>query len=361
MNTPEPVAIIGMACRFSGGVDSPDKFWAMLREGREAIGQIASERWDWYASQGRDYAAAVRDVTKHGAFLDDIKGFDADFFDITPREAELMDPQQRIILELSWEALEHAGIPPAGLAGTDTGVFIGVGSDDYGRRLLEDLPNIEAWTGIGGAYCAVANRVSYVLDLRGPSMAVDTACSSSLVSIHLAVQALRARECPLALAGGVLVITAPGLSMVLDAAGATAPDGRSKSFDASADGYGRGEGGGVLALKLLSDAERDGDRVLAVIRGSAVHQDGRTNGIMAPNGQAQAHLMRRAYQSAGIDPRTVGYVEAHGTGTRAGDPLEAGAMSSVFGPGREAEQPLLIGSVKPNIGHLEAGSGVAGV
>jgi 6-methylsalicylic acid synthase len=361
MNSPEPVAVIGMSCRFAGGIDSLGKFWTLLHSGRDSIGEIPGQRWDWYASQGRDYASAVRDVTKLGAFLEDVAGFDAEFFDITPREAALMDPQQRIVLELAWEALEHAGIVPRELAGTDTGVFVGVGSDDYGRRLLEDLPRIEAWTGIGGAYCAVANRVSYLLDLRGPSVAVDTACSSSLVSIHLAAQALRAGECPVALAGGVLVITAPGLSLVLDAAGATAPDGRSKSFDASADGYGRGEGGGMLVLKLLSQAQRDGDRVLAVIRGSAVHQDGKTNGIMAPNGQAQAHLMRRAYQSAGVDPATVGYVEAHGTGTRVGDPLEAQAMTSVFGPDRPADQPLLIGSVKPNVGHLEAGAGVAGV
>ncbi|MEO3867420.1 type I polyketide synthase [Nonomuraea sp. B12E4] len=361
MNSAEPIAIVGMACRFAGGVDSPDKFWSLLRAGGDTIRELPEGRWDWYAAQGRGPAAVVRDVTKIGAFLDDIQGFDADFFDLTPREAALMDPQQRIVLELSWEALEHAGIPPLGLGGGDAGVFMGVGADDYGRRQLEDLTGIEAWTGIGSAYCAVANRVSYHLDLRGPSIAVDTACSSSLVAIHLAAQALRSGECPLALAGGVLVMAAPGLSVVLDAAGATSPDGRSKSFDASADGYGRGEGGGVVVLKRLSDARRDGDRVLAVIRGSGVHQDGRTNGIMAPNGEAQAHLMRRTYEAAGIDPATVGYVEAHGTGTPLGDLLEAGAMASVFGAGRAAERPCLIGSVKPNIGHLEAGAGVAGV
>ncbi|WP_406327573.1 type I polyketide synthase [Streptomyces sp. NBC_00203] len=361
MTAPEPIAVVGMACRFAGGVDSPEAFWSMLGEGRDAIGEVPADRWEWYGSLDRENAAAVNGVTRYGAFLDDIKGFDADFFEVTPREAALMDPQQRIVLELSWEALEHAGIPPRDLAGSDTGVFMGVGSDDYGRRMLEDLPRIEAWTGIGGAYCGVANRVSYVLDLRGPSVAVDTACSSSLVSVHLAVQSLRAGECPVALAGGVLVMASPGLSLVLDAAGATAPDGRCKSFDASGDGYGRGEGGGIVVLKRLSDARRDGDRILALIRGSAVQQDGKTSGIMAPNGEAQAHLMRRAYESAGLDPATVGYVEAHGTGTRAGDPLEAGAMASVFGAGRPSEQPCLIGSVKPNIGHLEAGAGVAGV
>ncbi len=360
-DSPEPIAIVGMACRFAGGVDSPEKFWRLLRDGADAIGEVPEDRWAWYARQSGAHAAALRDVTRSGAFLDDIKGFDADFFDLTPREAALMDPQQRIVLELAWEALEHAGIPPRSLAGTDTGVFMGVGADDYGRRLLEDLPRIEAWTGIGSSYCAVANRVSYALDLRGPSAVVDTACSSSLVSIHLAAQALRAGECPVAIAGGVLVMAAPGLSLVLDAAGATSPDGRCKSFDADADGYGRGEGGGVVVLKRLADARRDGDRVLAVLRGSAVHQDGKTNGILAPSGDAQAHLMRRAYESAGIDPATVGYFEAHGTGTRAGDPLEAAAMASVFGKDRPQDDPCLIGSVKPNIGHLEAGAGVAGV
>ncbi|WP_432186986.1 type I polyketide synthase [Streptomyces sp. Tue6028] len=358
---PEPVAVVGMACRFAGGIDSPKEFWSLLVEGRDAIGEVPGGRWEWYGTVDRENAAALDGVTRYGAFLDDIKGFDADFFDVTPREAALMDPQQRIVLELAWEALEHAGIPPRDLAGSDAGVFMGVGSDDYGRRMLEDLPRIEAWTGIGGAYCGVANRVSYTLDLRGPSVAVDTACSSSLVSVHMAVQSLRAGECPVALAGGVLVMASPGLSLVLDAAGATAPDGRCKSFDANGDGYGRGEGGGVVVLKRLSDARRDGDRVLALIRGSAVHQDGRTSGIMAPNGEAQAHLMRRTYEHAGLDPVTVGYVEAHGTGTRAGDPLEAGAMASVFGVNRPRDRPCLIGSVKPNIGHLEAGAGIAGV
>ncbi|WP_034485759.1 type I polyketide synthase [Actinomadura oligospora] len=361
MDSREPVAIIGMACRLAGGVSSPDGFWTLLREGGTTAGDLPEGRWDWYAAQGPDHAAAVRDTPGRGSYLDDVSGFDADFFGITPREAALMDPQQRIILELSWEALEHAGVPPHSLAGTDTGVFMGVGSDDYGRRLLEDLPNIEAWSGIGGAYCAVANRVSHVLDLRGSSMAIDTACSSSLVAVHLAAQALRAGECPVALAGGVLVVAAPGLSRVLDAAGAISPDGRSKSFQANADGYGRGEGGGVVVLKRLSDAERDGDRILAVIRGSAVHQDGRTNGIMAPDAAAQAHLLRRTYANAGVDPASVGFVEAHGTGTRVGDPLEASALAEVFGAGRPDGRPLLIGSAKANVGHLEAGAGMAGL
>ncbi|MFD5257765.1 type I polyketide synthase [Streptomyces bobili] len=353
--------MIGMGCRFAGDIDSPERFWNFLMAGRDAISEIPSERWEPYASSSAENAALLRRTTRFGGFLSDIEGFDAEFFGITPREAELMDPQQRIVLEVAWEALEHAGVPPRGLAGSDTGVFIGVGSDDYGRRLLEDLPRIEAWTGIGGAFCAVANRISYTLDLRGSSVAVDTACSSSLVAIHQACQSLRLGEVPLALAGGVMIMAGPGLTMVLDAAGATSPDGRSKSFDAAANGYGRGEGAGVIVLKRLSDARRDGDRVLAVIRGSGIHQDGRTNGIMAPSQEAQAHLLRRTYEHAHISPASVDYVEAHGTGTRMGDPIEAGAMAAVFGADRPANRPCLIGSVKPSIGHLEAGAGVAGV
>ncbi|WP_322778141.1 SDR family NAD(P)-dependent oxidoreductase [Frankia sp. Cas4] len=357
----ESIAIIGMGCRFAGGADTPQKFWRLLARGEDAISEVPPQRWASYAEASQENAAALRKTTRFGGFLDDIEGFDAEFFGIMPREAELMDPQQRILLEVAWEALEHAGIPPASLAGGDAGVFVGVGSDDYGRRLLEDLPRIEAWTGIGASMCAVANRISHALDLRGPSLAVDTACSASLVAIHLACQSLALGETPLALVGGVHIMAGPGLTMVLDAAGAISPDGRCKSFDAAANGYGRGEGAAVIVLKRLADAQRDGDQVLAVIRGSAVNQDGHTNGIMAPSGEAQIHLLRRAYRMAGVEPATVDYVEAHGTGTRAGDPIEAAAMAAVLGRGRPARQPCLIGSVKSNIGHLEAGSGVAGV
>ncbi|MFI7498562.1 beta-ketoacyl synthase N-terminal-like domain-containing protein [Streptomyces sp. NPDC049687] len=356
----EPVAVVGLSCRYPGDADSPDAFWDLLVQGRDGIGDGA-ERWAPYADTAPEHAAVVRNTTTRGGFLADIAGFDAEFFGISPREAELMDPQQRLLLELAWEALEHAGIPPLGLGGGDCGVFVGVGSDDYGRRLLEDLAGIEAWTGIGAAMCATANRVSHSLDLRGPSLAVDTACSASLVGVHLARRSLLSGECDLALAAGVNLMVAPGLSVTLDRAGATSPDGHSKPFDASADGYGRGEGAGVLVLKRLSDAERAGDRVLAVIRGSGVSQDGRTAGIMAPNGDAQADLLRRTYARCGIAPDTVDYVEAHGTGTVAGDPLEAGALAAVFGAGRPADSPCLIGSVKGNIGHLEAGSGIAGM
>lgn len=356
---PEAIAVIGAGCRLAGDADSPGAFWEMLLAGRDGIGDMPHDRWGVYRDLGPEHRAAVRRADIPGGFIKDVEGFDSAFFGLTPREAELMDPQQRLLLEVVWEALEDAGIPPRSLAGGDTGVFVGIGSDDYGRRLLEDLPGIEAWTGIGSALCAAANRISYAFDLRGPSMAVDTACSASLVATHLACQSLRAGESTVALVGGVNLIINPGLSLTLEAAGATAPDGRCKPFDASADGYGRGEGGAVLVLKRLSDARRDGDRVLAVVRGSHVSQDGRTNGIMAPSGTAQRELLETTLRRSGIDACSVDYVEAHGTGTRLGDPLEAGALSAVYGEGRPAGAPLLIGSVKPNIGHLEAGAGVA--
>ncbi|MEU0373252.1 beta-ketoacyl synthase N-terminal-like domain-containing protein [Streptomyces sp. NPDC006283] len=356
----EAVAVVGIGCRLPGGIDTPDAYWTFLLEGREAVGDLPEGRWDGYA--GRPGAGrALRSAPRRGAFLADAAGFDAAFFGITPREAELMDPQQRLTLEVGWEALEDAGIAPHTLAGSDAGVFMGAGSDDYGRQMLEDLPAIEAWSGIGASLCAIANRLSYVLDLRGPSLVVDTACSSSLAALHLACQSLRMRECTHALAGGVHLVAAPGLSLVLDAAGATSPDGRSKSFDAAADGYGRGEGVGVLVLKRLEDALADGDVVRAVIRGSALAQDGRTNGIMAPSGAAQEQVVRAALRQGGVEARSVSFVEAHGTGTRVGDPVEVNALARVFGAGRPEDRPCMIGSAKANIGHLEAGAGVAGV
>ncbi|MEV6810538.1 beta-ketoacyl synthase N-terminal-like domain-containing protein [Micromonospora sp. NPDC051296] len=358
---PFQVAVIGVGCRLPGDVDSPDALWELLLKGGQTSGEIPAQRWRAYRERGPEYEAVLRETVTAGSYLGDVAGFDAEFFGLTPREAAEMDPQQRILLEVGWEALEHAGLPPTGLAGTDTGVFIGVSTTDYGDRLLEDLPSVEAWTGIGAATCALANRVSYALDLRGPSVAVDTACSASLVAVHLACQSLLLGESTVALAGGVNLVLTPGQNVSLQAAGTLAPDGVSKSFDRDADGYGRGEGCGVLVLKRLDDAVRDGDRVLAVILGSAVNQDGHTDGIMAPSGEAQQHVVRRACERAGITPDSVDYVEAHGTGTRLGDPVEAGALSAVYGAGRPAERPCLIGSIKSNIGHLEGAAGVAGL
>lgn len=357
----EPIALVGMGCRFAPDLTTLDAFWSHLSAGRVSVGEVPGQRWEPYASAGPQTAGVLRRATRFGAFLDDAAGFDAAFFDIPPREAESVDPQQRILLEVAWEALEHAGIPVRTLRGTDAGVFMAANSYDYGRLLLEDIPRVEAWAINGGHFFGIANRISYVLDLRGPSMAVDTACSGSLTALHLACQSLWRRETELALVGGVNIMAGPGIIVALDAAGATSPDGRSKPFDQDADGYGRGEGAGAVVLKRLSRAQRDGDRVLAVVRGSGVFQDGGTDGMMLPNGPAQQHMLHRVYERAGIPPATVDLVEAHGTGTPAGDRAEARALARVFGAGRAAGRPCLIGSVKANIGHLEAGAGIAGL
>lgn len=358
---PEPIAVIGIGCRVAGNVATPADFWNFLLEGRSHVTEVPEERWEPYLRRDPRNAAVLREVTRLGTFLDDLAGFDAEFFGVSPREAEVMDPQQRLALEVSWEALEHAGVSPKALAGSDTAVLMGVNSDDYGKLIMEDLPGIDAWTGIGTSLCGIANRVSHLLDLRGPSVALDAACAASLVAVHQACQMLRAGETSLALAGGVSALIGPGLTRVLDEAGATAPDGRCKTFDSAADGYGRGEGAGVVVLKRLADAERDGDRILAVVRGGATAQDGRTVGIMSPNGAAQADMFRVACRMSGVDPAGVGYVEAHGTGTPTGDPTEVGALAEVYGAGREDADRCRIGSVKPNIGHLEGGAGVMGL
>lgn len=358
--TRAPIAIVGVGCRLAGDITTPEGFWSFLLAGGSAVREVPAERWAPYLHRDPRHAAVLRETTRFGTFLDDLPGFDAEFFGVSPREAELMDPQQRLAVEVSWEALEHAGIPPRALAGSDTAVLMGVNSDDYGKLLMEDLTGIEAWTGIGTSLCGVANRVSHLLDLRGPSVALDAACAASLVAVHQACQLLADGETSLALAGGVSALIGPGLTRVLDVAGATAPDGRCKTFDAAADGYGRGEGAGVVVLKRLDDATRDGDRILAVVRGGAVAQDGRTVGIMSPNGDAQRRLFETACRAAGLRPAEVGYVEAHGTGTPTGDPVEIAALSAVYGASR-GDAPCAVGSVKPNVGHLEGGAGVIGL
>ena len=360
-NAGEPIAIIGMSCRFAPDLDSLDRFWRFLAEGRSTVGDMPEKRWKGYASSSPPATAALRRTTLRGAYLDDIEGFDADFFGISPREAEYLDPQQRFMLELSWEALAHAGIAPMSLGGSDAGVFIAANSNDYGRRLLEDLPRTGAYAVNGTTYYGIANRVSYFLDLRGPSMAVDTACAGSLTALHLACLSLRAGESPLTIVGGLNLMATPALNVALEGTGALAPDGRSKAFDAGADGYGRGEGAGVVVLKPLAHALRDGDPVRAVILGSVVSQDGRSDGMMAPNAEAQENMLRQVYERVGINPSTVDYVEAHGTGTPTGDGKEIEAIAKVFGPGRAGDRPCLVGSVKPNVGHVEGGSGITGV
>jgi phthiocerol/phenolphthiocerol synthesis type-I polyketide synthase B len=357
----EPIAVIGLGCRFPGGIVDPETYWQFLSEGRSAVGKVPPERWAPFDDGSPEVAATLARTTRWGSFLPDVDAFDADFFDITTREAVKMDPQQRLLLEVAWEALEHAGIPPSSLRRSQTGVFAGACYTDYGYLAALDLASVDAWTNPGGALSIIANRLSYFLDLRGPSVTVDTACSSSIVALHLACQSLRVGDSDVALAAGVNLLLAPGIFRAFDQTGALSPTGACHAFDADADGFVRGEGCGVVVLKRLSDAVRDGDRLLAVVRGSAVNQDGRSNGLLAPNPAAQMAVLRAAYANAGVAPHEVDYVEAHGTGTLLGDPIEARALGTVLGRGRPEQSPLLIGTVKSNIGHLEAAAGVAGL
>lgn len=347
-----------MACRVAGGNHSPEQLWQSILAKKDASSAIPATRWEPYRRRDARNAKVLDGTTSRGYFMDALEDFDPSFFGISPKEAEQMDPQQRISMEVAWEALESAGIPPQSLSGTQSAVYWGVGSDDYSRLVLEDLPNIEAWMGIGTAYCGVPNRISYHLNLMGASTAIDAACASSLVAIHHGRQAILLGETKLAIVGGVNALCGPGLFRVLDKAGAISSKGSCQSFDDSAHGYGRGEGVGAVILKDLKDAIADNDRILAILKGSAVAQDGHTNGIMAPNADAQQLVARNALKIAGIDPMTVRYVEAHATSTPLGDPTEISAISSVYGTGRSKESPCFIGSIKPNIGHLEAGAGV---
>ncbi len=354
-----PIAIIGLGCRFPGAAD-PEAFWTLLRDGVDAVREVPSDRWDAAAYLDPTPGTSGKMVTRWGGFLDAVDQFDPGFFGISPREAARMDPQQRLLLEVSWEALEHAGLAPERLARSRTGVFIGISHNDYTLLQSDDPALIDAYAGTGNAFSIAANRLSYVYDFRGPSIALDTACSSSLVTAHLAVQSLRNGECDLALAGGVNLILSPELSVAFSQARMLSPEGRCKTFDASADGYVRGEGCGIVVLKRLADAQRDGDTVLAVIYGSAVNQDGRSNGLTAPSTQAQQAVIREALRDAGLRAEDISYVEAHGTGTVLGDTIEMDALAAALGE-RTPATPCLVGSVKTNIGHLEAASGVAGL
>ncbi len=354
----EPIAIIGLSCRFPQA-ENPQAFWELLRNGVDAITEVPSDRWDVDALHSENPDPG-KITSRFGGFLDRVDLFDPAFFGISPREASRMDPQQRLLLEVSWEALENAFIPPHSLAGTQTGVFVGISSYDYSRLQFNDPEMIDAYAGTGNAHSIAANRLSYVFDLRGPSMAVDTACSSSLVATHLACQSLRNSESDLALAGGVNLILTPELTITFSQARMLSPDGHCKTFDASADGYVRGEGCGVVVLKRYSDALRDGDNILALIRGSAVNQDGRSNGLTAPNGLAQQDVIRRALADAQVAPGQIGYVETHGTGTPLGDPIEISSLRAVLEDG-EMNGRIVIGSVKTNIGHLESAAGIAGL
>jgi malonyl CoA-acyl carrier protein transacylase len=359
----EPIAIICMGCRFPGGANNPEAFWQVLRDGVDAITEVPSDRWDVDAYYDPDPDAPGKMYTRYGGFLDEVDKFDAEFFGISPREAVSMDPQQRLLLEVSWEALENAGLVPDKLGGSQTGVFVGVMENDYSKLHLkaDDSTCIGAYYVTGNHFSFTAGRISYILGLQGPSIAVDTACSSSLVAIHLACQSLRSGECNLALSGGVNLLLSPELHIAMCKFKALAPDGRCKSFDAAADGFGQGEGCGVVVLKRLSDALADGDNILALIRGSAINHDGPSSGLTVPNGLAQQVLIRKALANAGVQPAQVSYVEAHGTGTFLGDPIEVRALGAVLGEGRSENKRLIIGSAKTNLGHLDSAAGVVGL
>lgn len=351
--------MVGMACRVAGDVQSPEQLWDFLLAQKDGAREIPSARWTPYYARDTRNKQLLDKAIRGGYFVENLDNFDARFFGISPKEAEQMDPQQRVSLEVAWEALQDAGIPAKTLKGTNASVFWGVNSDDYSKLILEDLPNVDAWMGIGTAYCGVPNRISYHLDLMGPSVAVDAACASSLVAVHNGVSAILTGESDVSIVGGVNALYGPGLSMVLQRAGALSPDGRCHSFDDGANGYGRGEGAGAVVLKNYAQAIRDGDNVLGVVKGSAVAHDGKTNGIMAPNAASQTLVANNALRVANIDPNTVQYVEAHATSTPLGDPTEVSAMSAVYGS--RIDKPCYIGSIKPNIGHLEAGAGVMGL
>ncbi|MCC7383298.1 MAG: SDR family NAD(P)-dependent oxidoreductase [Deltaproteobacteria bacterium] len=352
----DAVAIVGMACRFPRGADDPESYARLFFEGRDAVTEVPADRWDAAAFYDPDPAAPGKAKSKWGGFIEGVDRFDPEPFGISPREAVRMDPQQRVLLEVSWQALEDAGRAPAAMAGTKAGVFIGIYQSDYAFKQLEDLAHLDAYTTSGMSHAIAANRVSFAFDLRGPSLAIDTACSSSLVTIHMACQSLLSGESDWALAGGVNLMLSPLPNIPIGKWGMFAGDGRCKTFDARADGFVRGEGCGVVTLRRLSDALRDGDSIRAIIRGSAVNQDGRTHVLTAPNGPAQEAVIREALQRAGVEGSAIGYVETHGTGTALGDPIEVEALAHVLGRG---DRPCRLGAVKTNIGHLEAAAGAA--
>jgi acyl transferase domain-containing protein/acyl-CoA synthetase (AMP-forming)/AMP-acid ligase II/acyl carrier protein len=357
----QPIAIIGIGCRFPGGIDDPEQFWEALRAGFDGVREVPAQRWNvdaWYAPEP---ITPGKMNSRWGGFIDDVDAFDAGFFAMSPREARFVDPQQRILLEVSWEALEHAGIAAERLAGTRTGVFVGICSNDYQRLQGAGASLQDGYAATGNALSIAANRISYTLDLVGPSWAVDTACSSSLVAVHHACRSLREGEADMALAGGVNLVLDPAGTVAFSQSRMMSPTGRCRTFSDDADGYVRAEGCGIVVLKRLADATRAGDRIIAVIRGSAVNQDGRSNGLTAPSGPSQQAVVRAALADAGVAAAEVGYVEAHGTGTPLGDPIELNALAAVLSDGRTPTQRCWVGSVKSNIGHLEGAAGIAGL
>ncbi|MCP4158269.1 MAG: acyltransferase domain-containing protein, partial [bacterium] len=361
----EPIAVVGMGCRFPGGADNPALFWELLAKGTDAVGEIPPGRWDVDDYFDSDPMAPGKTMSRWGGFIADryMTGFDANFFRIPPREAEALDPQQRLLLEVCWEALENAGIAPTSIKGRQVGVFVGICTDDYqGSHLFSNsLEKIDAYSASGSMYSSAGGRVSYFLGIQGPNISVDTACSSSLSALHMGCKSIRDRECEMALIAGVNALLSPNLFVYFSKLGAMSPDGRCKTFDASANGYVRGEGCGAVLLKPLSKAQEDGDKILALIKASALNQDGASTSFIAPNGLAQVRVIRRALQNAGLTPKDIDYIEAHGTGTQVGDPIELEAINEVYGKKHSKEDPLKVGSVKTNIGHLEGAAGIAGI
>ncbi|MCL6285141.1 SDR family NAD(P)-dependent oxidoreductase [Ruegeria sp. 2012CJ41-6] len=360
LETRDKIAIVGVGCRFPGGIDSPENYWDVLMAQRDVISEVPTDRWDVNALYDPDPERAGKITTRFGGWLDDVDRFDPKFFSISPREAQSLDPQQRLLMEVTWRALENAGLPAASLSGSKTGVFCGISGVDYHSILrAAGTENYDAYMASGVAHSVASGRLSYFLGVHGPSLSIDTACSSSLVAIHEAVQSLRRRECDVALAGGSNLILTPETTIALSRAQMMAPDGRCKTFDARANGFVRSEGCGMIVLKRLSDAQNDNDPIIAVIRGSAINQDGRSNGLTAPNGVAQEAVLRAALKDASVGPGDIGFVEAHGTGTALGDPIEVHALGAALCSDRGSSAPLRIGSVKSSIGHLEAAAGVA--
>ncbi|MFR9770689.1 SDR family NAD(P)-dependent oxidoreductase [Nocardia sp. SC052] len=357
----DAIAIVGVGCRYPGGVRGPADLWRLLTTETDAVTEVPAHRWDVDAVFDPDPDADGKTYTRWGGFVDGVEDFDAGFFDISVGEARMLDPQQRLLLETAWEALEHAGYPASRLEGSRTGVFVGVMSNDYAERMARADLAPDAWFGTGNLSSVASGRLSYFLGAQGPSLTIDTACSSSLVTVHTAVRSLRSGECDLALAGGATVVLTPSLDIYFARARGLAADGRCKSFDARADGVVWSDGAGMLVLKRLADARRDGDRVLGLVRGSAVNSDGRSQGLSAPNGPAQERVIRAALADAAVEAGDIDYVETHGTGTALGDPIEVNALAAALGEGRTETTPLWIGSVKSNLGHTQAAAGIANI